>query len=326
MPAWRRSRCAHAHARTAPRPLDDEGFSTAAALTAGATRRRLRGADLAAPFHGVRSLVAPADALAHARAFRPRMRDGLVFAGVTAARLWGLPVAGWWRAEEPLTIGVPAGTGRTRARGVRTREFDPERLPTATIDGLPVLSPLATMLTMAGSTEHDDLVVLLDALVSPSDNYPGLRVPARPSASLEELRAFVTGCRGMRGVDALRAALSDVRVGAESPPETRCRLRIAAAGLPEPVMQHVVVLHGERVAVIDLAYPALKIAVEYEGEHHLTEPKQWARDIARQELLESLGWIVIRATKADLRGDGRTLIGRIEQAIARRHPARPVAA
>ena len=31
----------------------------------------------------------------------------------------------------------------------------------------------------------------------------------------------------------------------------------------------------------NLGYPELRIAIEYEGEHHLTDPLQWAEDIAR---------------------------------------------
>ena len=38
----------------------------------------------------------------------------------------------------------------------------------------------------------------------------------------------------------------------------------------------------------------------------------------KEELLESLGWIVIRVTKADLRGGGRALVRRLRAALARR--------
>ncbi len=83
-------------------------------------------------------------------------------------------------------------------------------------------------------------------------------------------------------------------------------------------MQLEVWLDGVLRAVIDLAYPDWLIAIEYEGEHHLTDPAQWAKDIRRHELLESLGWIVIRVTKTDLRGGGRALVRRVRAALARR--------
>ncbi|MCH1881823.1 hypothetical protein [Agrococcus sp. ARC_14] len=301
-----------------PEPFAAASFSTADALAGGVSRRRLREPDLLRPFHGVRAHEPPLDVQAQASAFALRMRAGLVFAGITAARLWGLPVSSWWAPAEHLVVGVPAGTGRTRAKGVLTREFDPTRLETTKLDGLPILTPTSTVLTIAGAQSHDDLVALLDALVTPSKHYRGLRWPGRPHTTIAELTAFADRCGGLRGVEALRAALVDVRAGAESKRETLSRLCIVAAGHPEPVMQHEVWVAGVLRAIIDLAYPQLMIAIEYEGEHHLTDAAQWAKDILRQELLESLGWIVIRVTKGDLKHGGREMIRRLDAAIARR--------
>lgn len=303
-----------------PEPFQSGAFTTTDALSKGVTRRRLRNSDLATPFHRVRSIVEPADAWAKARAFRPLMRTELVFAGVTAARLWGLPVADRWASSESLVIGVPAGTSRTRAKGVRSLEFDATRLPPVALDGLQVLTPAAAVLSMARSATHEDLVVLIDALITPSKRYRDLRFGRRPHVRADELQAFLERCNGLRGVPAFSAALADARAGVDSPRETRTRLCILAAGLPEPVLQYEIWIDGRLAAEIDLAYPELKIAIEYEGEHHLNDPKQWAKDIRRQELLESLGWIVIRVTKADLRQNGRSLIRRIEDALARRAP------
>lgn len=306
--------------RRAPLPQSLVGapFATAVALADGVTPSRLRARDLAAPFAGVRAASEPTDVLALATAFAQRMRPGHVFAGVTAARLWGLPVAGAWSRSEPLVIGVPAGTVRTRARGVRTREFDPARLESGTVHGLPTLGPVSAVMTLARETSHDDLVVLLDALVTPSKRYRDLHLARIPFTDVDSLAAFASRCRGTHGVAAFAVALADVRTGVDSPPETRSRLAIVAAGLPEPTVQHEVWVDGELRAVIDLAYPEWLIAVEYEGEHHLTDPAQWAKDIRRQELLESLGWIVIRATKADLRHRGAGLVARVRSALARR--------
>ncbi|MEV7528471.1 endonuclease domain-containing protein [Agrococcus sediminis] len=305
----------------APEPLPEplgSTFTTAEALRLGVSRKRLRAGDLVAPRHGVRMREQPADVRAVATAFASRMAPTHAFAGVTAARLWGLPVAHPWRADEPLVIGVPVGATATRARGTRVRRFDPRRLVPGELEGLRTLWPAAAVMSMARETPHADLVVLLDALITPSEHYPGLRVPQRPFASVEQLAAFADRCRGVHGRGAFRVALADVRTGVDSPPETRSRLAIVAAGLPEPTLQHEVWVDGELRAKLDLAYPEWLIAVEYEGEHHLTDPAQWAKDIRRQELLESLGWIVIRATKADLRHGGAGLIARVRSALARR--------
>jgi hypothetical protein len=306
--------------RRAPLPeaFAEGPFAVAAALEGGVPPGRLRSKDLVRPFSGVRTAREPADVTELAAAFPPRMRPGHVFAGVAAARQWGLPVATEWKRSEPLVIGVPAGATRTRAKGVRTREFDPTRLESGTLDGLRLLGPASTVMSLARETAHDDLVVLLDALITPSEHYPSLRLPRRPHTTVDELIAFAIRCRGTHGAAAFLAAVEDARPGAESPKETRSRLAIVAAGLPEPVVQFEVWVEGVLRAVIDLAYPDWKIAIEYEGEHHLTDPVQWAKDIRRQELLESLGWIVIRLTKADLHDGGRGVVARVRAALARR--------
>lgn len=201
---------------------------------------------------------------------------------------------------------------------MRTREFDARRLEAGTLDGLPVLGPASAVLSMARETSHADLVVLLDALVTPSQRYPGLRLRRRPFTDASTLAAFGERCRGLHGAAAFRAAVDGVRPGVDSPQESRSRVVIVAAGLPEPVLQLEVWSDGALRAVLDLAYPEWRIALEYEGEHHLIDPGQWAKDIRRQELLESLGWIVIRVTKADLRDGGRGVIQRVRAALARR--------
>lgn len=303
-----------------PAPLPEAlgvAFRTAHARRAGATQTRMRAKDLSTPFRGVRTTDPPQGIEALAAAYATRMSALHVFVGITAARLWGLPLRALWTAGELLVVGVPSRATRTRSRQVRVRSFDARRLPATTLDGLRVIGPAATVLTLARDLEHDELVELLDALVTPSRRYPGLRLPRRPYASVEELAAFAASCRGLHGVGAFLRALADVRVGVDSPRETRCRRVLVAAGLPEPLVQHVIRVGGERIATVDLAYPQWRIAIEYEGEHHLTDPAQWASDIARFERLQSLGWTVIRVTKADLRGDGSALVARVRAAIER---------
>lgn len=101
--------------------------------------------------------------------------------------------------------------------------------------------------------------------------------------------------------------------------ETRSRLIIVDAGLPEPDLNHIIrAPDGEFVACVDLAYPRARVALEYEGEHHLTDPRQWATDIARYEALAGLGWFVLRITKHDV-FDGRSaLVRRVRTALAAR--------
>lgn len=64
-----------------------------------------------------------------------------------------------------------------------------------------------------------------------------------------------------------------------------------------------------------MGWEHLRLALEYEGEHHRT-PQQFAKDIARYETMTNeLAWIVIRITGRDTPGG---ILGRLASAWARR--------
>ena len=78
---------------------------------------------------------------------------------------------------------------------------------------------------------------------------------------------------------------------------------LCAGGLPEPVLDaQIVDAHGIRIAIADAAYPAYRVVVEIEGDHHRTDRAQWTRDIDRQADLAAAGWEVVRLTAAHIRG------------------------
>ncbi|WP_405217145.1 hypothetical protein [Agrococcus sp. Ld7] len=301
-----------------PQPFDEGAFTLAAARQAGVGTGRLRGDDLERPFRGVRS--APITTLPeHALAYAERMSPDHAFAGRTAARLWGLPLAQKWTRAELLDVARPAGSNRARSKGIREMTVAKERLFCVVHEGLRMLDPPSTALTLARELSHEHLVQVVDALLTPAKRYPDLRVPREPSvgyATPEQLAAFLEGCAGLAGVTALRAALTDARVGSESRFETVTRLLIVEAGLPEPEVHPLIVVDGIDLHP-DLGYPDLKIAIEYEGDGH-REQSTWIRDIDRYARLEAAGWIIVRITRGDLGRRGAALVQRVASARARR--------
>ncbi len=79
---------------------------------------------------------------------------------------------------------------------------------------------------------------------------------------------------------------------AESPMESRARMALVLGGLPPPAVQHPVVVRGRRY-YLDLAYPDLKVAVEYDGADHRTQQRA-RRDLEREAALVSAGWRILR--------------------------------
>lgn len=93
------------------------------------------------------------------------------------------------------------------------------------------------------------------------------------------------------------------------------RLVLVDAGFPEPDLNVDVTERGRWLACVDGAWPTEKIAFEFEGRHHLLDPVQWARDIARYEALVAAGWIVIRVTWEDLRDHPEAFAERVRRAL-----------
>ena len=85
---------------------------------------------------------------------------------------------------------------------------------------------------------------------------------------------------------------------ADSRPEMRMFRIIREAGLPEPVSQHPVHVNGEKF-FIDVAYPHLRLAFEYQGfDAHRTRTA-FNRDYRRARVLVAEGWTVLFFTSAD---------------------------
>jgi very-short-patch-repair endonuclease len=134
------------------------------------------------------------------------------------------------------------------------------------------------------------------------------RATGLPTRAVEAVAARHPGARGSRQ---LRSVLALVDPGAESPKETWLRLLLIRAGLPKPKTQ-ITVVDGSWVARLDMGWEDVKVAVEYDGEQHRTDRRQYHRDIKRLEKLQRLGWIVIRVTAEDHPQDA---LQRVRQAL-----------
>ena len=138
-------------------------------------------------------------------------------------------------------------------------------------------------------------------------------------ASLATVTAAVVAGRRV-GRPALRVALERLRTGSSSRPETWCRLLLVDAGLPEPQLDVDVYdeRDGEFIGCVDLAYPELRIAIEYEGDQHRTSPAQWQRDIDKYDRLAAAGWRVVRVGRDQVFGSGQTFVTRVKRALRER--------
>jgi hypothetical protein len=172
------------------------------------------------------------------------------------------------------------------------------------IAGIPATTPARTALDVACRYPVGKAVAAIDALARATD------------LKVTDVETLAERYRGRRGIKRARIALSRVDSGAESPRETWLRLLLIRAGFPPPRTQIPVYDgYGALVAVLDMGWEDLKLAVEYEGDHHRTDRRQFHRDIRRAEAVAELGWMHVRITAEDTSGG---IIARVSAAWQRR--------
>jgi hypothetical protein len=179
--------------------------------------------------------------------------------------------------------------------------------------GVPVTGEARTLLDLAG-TGHltlEDLVVIADGLVCEHLRWPHAKTAQLP---LAELRDYIVRKRCAAGLPLLRKALTLVRVGVDSPPETRLRLLFGRSGLP-PFEPDFVLIDEQGLPLwVDLGCPEYHLAVEYDGGHHLA-PAQHQADALRAERTMDAGWRQLVLGNLDVRNGEAWVLQRVRQAL-----------
>lgn len=273
-------------------------FTIHEARAAGMTDHQLRDPRLKSPTPGIRvwdgserSWIESVQAIAS-------LPGDHYLSHTTAARLWGIWLPPHLDRDWPVHV-----TGRKGATGARRRpgvvghraSLDTEDITEA--GPFRLTTPERTWLDLATLVrDTDELVESGDALLQRSDG------PARPPGVLGKnpLSSFTAidaamarRCR-TKGINAARTARILLREGVDSPLETKTRMIILGAGLPEPVVNEWVWLSPTVKRRPDLHYAEWKVAIQYDGEGHAARG-QLNSDIHRDEDFTAHGWEVVRA-------------------------------
>jgi very-short-patch-repair endonuclease len=273
-------------------------FTTAEARTAGISRKVLRRMVvqglLREPLRGVYiDSAQPDSVLLRARSAAKVIPAGAVVCDRTALWIHGAEIVGPDGRYEfpPIDVFRLAGLARVRRPQCRggTRTLEPRDL--MEVDGVLVTTPLRSALDLGRLTRREDALAALDALM----RVGGFRVP--------DLTAELPRFRGARGVRQLRQLVPLADGRAESPAESLTRLRLLDAGLPAPAVQFEVCnVIGVVIYRLDLAYPELMLAIEYDGQEHHTSSADRAHDRERRAYLRRLGWTFVILTADDVYG------------------------
>jgi very-short-patch-repair endonuclease len=305
-----------AHRIDLPPHLVGRPFALGEGLSVGVGETRLRGRDLDIPFRGVRAPASHGDLVARCRAYAVRMRTAELFSHRTAVRLWGIPLSTDWALDEPLHVAVVAPFRASRGAGITGHQLSDASIRCSTVNGLSVVDPVSAWLQLAGGSTLDELVVAGDHLV----RIPARRNdPRRPFCTVDELFERSAGFHG-RGAALARRSAELVREGSDSPQESRLRLALTRAGLPEPALNRELrTAEGGFVARVDMLYRHARVVVEYDGDQHRTDVRQYDRDISRIDELHALGYRVVRVRKRQLAAGGHEAVRLVRAALAA-HP------
>jgi very-short-patch-repair endonuclease len=216
----------------------------------------------------------------------------IAISGLSAAYLMGVDLRSL--GDDRVDVTVPHHV-RLRSQLLRVTCARLTAADLSIVTGLTSTTGNRTALDLARSLDRLDAIAAVDALTH------------RHLADLTALRSLMLSLPPLWGRQRIAGVLDQVNSDAESPMESRLRVVLLDGGLPRPVSQFEVRdRDGRLVARLDLAYPAKRVGIEYEGDHH-RERTAFRRDIARVNALQQLAWTIVRATADDVRNPAKLL-------------------
>ncbi len=230
--------------------------------------------------------AAPASRRALVRAVVLSLGPGAVAVLGTAAELHG--IAGLPRTDE-IHVAVPSPAAKRRVDGnVHVHQRDLLRPDVHTVTGIAVTRPARTIADLLLRTHRYAAVALVDSAL-----HRGLLTVG----GLGEVPGLV---RRRRGAVAARRHLAEADGRAQSPLETRVRLRCVDGRVAPTDLQHVIRDDdGHIIGVADLAWPRARLAVEADGAEPHGTPRAVYEDRRRQNRLANAGWRILRFTWQD---------------------------
>jgi hypothetical protein len=177
---------------------------------------------------------------------------------------------------------------------------------TVVIDGTRVSDYCQMFVELAELLSLVDLVVVGDNLIR------------HGRTSCADLTRF---CQAsvLPGAGLARRAAGYVRERVDSPMETRLRMLIVLAGLPEPEVNVTVrTADGEPLRRYDLSYPAAKVIVEYDGRQHIEREDSWESDLDRREAIDDEGWRILIVTSSGVFREPDRTLQRISRLLSAR--------
>lgn len=237
------------------------------------------------------------------RALAAVLATGGVASGTLAGVLLGLDAVEF---EGPDITVSPTGNGRRP--GARRRLLAADRI--TTVGGIRTTTGLQTLIDLSAVLDDDRWEQALESALR------------RRLTTIADVERAARGSH--RGVKRMRRVLDRRPAGAphtDSILETRMiQLARSVRSVPEPTRQLRISTAGGFVARVDLAWPALGLFVELDGQHHKDQPVYDAR--RETAVVAATGWLCGRFTWHEVVRVPVVTARRLEELVrqARRRP------
>ncbi len=188
---------------------------------------------------------------------------------------------------------VPHGSSRCRHAGVICIEGYLPETDVTLINGIPMTTASRTTVDLMRRLRRPFALSVADAMVRAE------------YVTVADLSRRIRHLKGYPGIRQARDLVGLIDPRAESPGESWLRLRLIDAGFPRPTPQYEVIDHrGRIIARLDLAYPEIKLAMEYDGAAYHSHEDDQTHDGDRRDLLtDAYDWRIEPAYKTDVLGN-----------------------
>ena len=218
------------------------------------------------------------------------------------------------RARQPLAPidfadgSLPHLSGAGRAVSLRRRRSRLQPEDVEVVNGLPVTTLLRTAVDCAFDLPARESITIVDsamrALCHP-DRFNPQQAQSRWEHVRPQLLAAVEAEGPRRGAVRARAVVAMASPFSESPGESLTRRLVVALGLPPPELQHEILLEAGGQRFLDLAWPDLRLAIEFDGRSKYSVNDDVWEEKLRQDAIGAMGWSFMRVTYADLNDEER---------------------